>query len=308
MVSPSDLTKQILKILGDQAKVGQPRIERVFFSQTQRFVLCRFSSARISAGMLKLLVKSSPITSRQFRREIAVLEWFLKVYPDCVYVPKVFDYSLEPESWHICTFVKGRFLNDRQGSFFYRPDYLQKVDPRKLIKFFFLLKQGSLMSLGLPIHDQDFLEPKFAQFLSQIKQGRHSLSSQARKSLVWLFSDRLDWLFAAKNFALLHYDLQPKNLLVDKENNLVILDWENAAQGHFLGDLVNFWARSLLLADWYERFLDGVLKEMGQEEMEFFYQRFLLQSVGILNYLETQEDGGYKMMIAKIEEVVKKLF
>jgi hypothetical protein len=307
MASPTEFTNQILRILRDKAKVGQPQIEQIFLSQTKRFVLCRFSSAKIAEGMLKLLVKPSSITAEQFRREITVLEWFLKTHPDCVHVPKIFDYSLEPESWHICTYIKGYFLNDQRGSFFYQPNRLQWIDSQEVIKFFLMLSENSFMSLDLPTHNQKFLRPKFDQFLGQIKQGRHSLSSKTRKWLTELFSDRLEWLFDVQNYCLLHYDLQPTNTLVNKENNLVILDWENAAQGHFLGDLVNFWARSLLLADWHERFLNSVLKEIGQEKMEFFYQRFLLQSVGILNYLEAQDDRGYVVMTVKIEEAVKEL-
>jgi thiamine kinase-like enzyme len=91
--------------------------------------------------------------------------------------------------------------------------------------------------------------------LSEAKDAILAKAAEARES------------FQDHSFSLIHFDLNPGNILKDREGNILLLDWRQASIGDRAMDIAKFFFKNNLGDRQHEIFLDVYSSELNDETL-----------------------------------------
>ncbi len=116
----------------------------------------------------------------------------------------------------------------------------------------------------------DFLDNWFAE-MSPIIRGRGEEFASKLEKIKELFFQRAKEaknFFTENSFSLIHYDLNPSNIMKDSEGQVIFLDWRQASIGDRATDVAKFFYKNYLNSGQQKTFLNAYSKIIHDPHLE----------------------------------------
>jgi len=135
------------------------------------------------------------------------------------------------------------------------------------------------------VEQTDFLNNWFLEMAPLIKQRGEEfyLALEKIKDALLLKAEEAKDYFQDNSFSLIHYDLNPSNIIKDKEGNILFLDWRQASIGDRAADIAKLFYKNYLDEDQRKTFFNSYSQTINdsniKQRVEVYYPLIRLGSI-----------------------------
>jgi len=234
---------------------------------------------------LKTAIQRRKKLKIQLKREIKMCKFLEKKFENKIrFFPELTDSGKYKNLfWLLEKLEKGKLSGKMENDFGMRKNFLFKISPSffaKLIHLYQNLRPNISNTHGgyWYLHDFNRYKNNFLKEFVLSKLNKNLLSQKEIKFIERILKENKKFLDKEAKY-LSHGDLYPNNLMLNKERELIILDWGLANFNNLAFDVAFIYLMAYRLPGWQKNFLNDYLKSI--KEKNKFKKLFKLSLISL---------------------------